>query len=267
MFALAVEFCTLVSGSSGNSTFIGTKHTRILIDVGVSGKLIQEGLGQLQLTGSQIDGIFITHEHLDHIKGAGVFSRRFNVPIYATDQTWVAMEQTIGKISPGNKRFVYAGENCVLNDICVNPFAIPHDAAEPVGYNVFAGNQKITIATDIGHSNEEILEHIIDSTILLLEANHDENMVRQGGYPWALKKRILSDRGHLSNTVAGELLAAAMTGKMEHVFLGHLSQENNLPSLAFRTVSEVLEKNKIQVGKHVKMELACRYGNGTKLEI
>lgn len=264
---MAVEFSTLVSGSSGNSTFVGTKHTRILVDAGISGKLIQQGLAGLQLTGDQIDGIFITHEHQDHIKGAGIFSRRFDVPIYATCDTWEVMEGTLGKIAQGNKRFVYPGENCVVNDICIMPFAIPHDAADPVGYSILAEKKKITIATDIGHSNEMLLEQITDSTILLLEANHDENMVRQGGYPWALKQRILSDHGHLSNSVAGELLAAAMTGKMEHVFLGHLSQENNLPSLAFRTVSEILERNKIKVGSHIKMEMACRYGNGTRLEI
>lgn len=264
---LAVEFCTLVSGSSGNSTYIGTKHTRILIDAGVSGKKIQECLAELKLTGNDIDGLFITHEHLDHIKGAGIFSRRFDVPIYATYETWMAMEDTLGKISQGNKRFVYPGENCIINDICVKPFSIPHDAVEPVGYNIFAGGKKVTLATDIGHITEEIQESIAQSEILLLEANHDEEMVHKGGYPWHLKKRILSDNGHLSNKKAGELLSAVVDGKMKHVFLGHLSQENNEPHLAFDTVEKILQKNKIQVGKHIKMDMAYRHNTGLKVEI
>ncbi len=264
---LAVEFCTLASGSSGNSTYVGTKHTRILIDAGVSGKRIQEGLAELKLTGDDIDGLFITHEHLDHIKGAGIFSRRFDVPIYATCETWGAMEETLGKISPGNKRFVYAGENCVINDICVRPLHIPHDAADPVGFNVFAGGKKVTLATDIGHITDEIRESITESEILLLEANHDEEMVQKGSYPWHLKKRILSDRGHLSNKTAGELLSAAVDGKMKHVFLGHLSQENNEPHLAFDTVEKILQKNRIQIGKHFNMDMAYRHTTGFKVEL
>lgn len=264
---MTVEFCTLASGSSGNSTYIATKHTRILIDAGVSGKKIEAGLAELRITGHDIDGLFITHEHLDHIKGAGVFSRRFNVPIYATYETWNAMEDGLGKISPGNKRYVYPGENCIVNDICVKPFHIPHDAAEPVGYNIFAGGKKVTLATDIGHITDEIRENIAESEILLLEANHDENMVQKGSYPWHLKKRILSDMGHLSNITAGELLSSVVDGKMKHVFLGHLSQENNEPHLAFDTVEKILGKNKILVGKHIKMDMAYRHNTGKKVEI
>ena len=120
-----MDFCTIASGSSGNSLFMGTEHTKILIDAGVSGKRILEGLEKLSLTGDQIDALFITHEHIDHVKGAGVFSRKFDVPIYATMETWDAMEGILGKIAPRNKRFVYEGEPCVINDLCVKPFAIP----------------------------------------------------------------------------------------------------------------------------------------------
>ena len=264
---MAVEFCTLVSGSSGNSTYVGTKHTRILIDAGVSGKKIEEGLAELKLTGHDIDGLFITHEHLDHIKGAGIFSRRFQVPIYATCDTWLAMEETLGKIAPSNRRYVYPGENCLINDICVKPFSIPHDAADPVGFNVFAEGKKVTLATDIGHITEELRENIAESEILLLEANHDVDMLQKGGYPWHLKKRILSDVGHLSNKTAGEFLSSVVDGKMKHVFLGHLSQENNEPHLAFDTVEQILQKHKIQVGKHFKMDMAYRHTVGLKVEI
>lgn len=264
---MAVQLCTLASGSSGNSTFIGTKHTRILIDAGVSGKKIEQGLAQMKLTGNDIDGLFITHEHSDHIKGAGIFSRRFNVPIYATYETWAAMEASLGNILPSNKRFVYTEENCLINDICVKPFSIPHDAVDPVGYNIFAGGKKVTLATDIGHVTEELRQNIAESEILLLEANHDEQMVQSGAYPWHLKKRILSNEGHLSNTSAGELLASVMDGKMKHVLLGHLSQENNEPRLAFATVEKILQKNKIIVGKHFEMNMALRHQTGMHIEI
>lgn len=264
---MAMEFCTLVSGSSGNCTYMGTKHTKILIDAGISGKKIEAGLADLSLQGGDIDGIFITHEHLDHVKGAGIFSRRFNIPIYATFDTWRAMEDGLGKIAPDNKRYIYPDENCILNDLCIHPFAIPHDAAEPVGFSVFGAGRKITVATDLGHVTDTIRENITDSQILLLEANHDVEMLQNGSYPWQLKQRVLGDFGHLSNMNAGGLLAEVMTGKMQHVLLGHLSEENNTPALAYRTVERVLACSKIEVGKHVHMEMANRHWNGRKIEI
>jgi len=149
----------------------------------------------------------------------------------------------------------------------VKPFRIPHDAAEPVGYNVFSGEKKITLATDIGHVTDTIRESIEDSDVLLLEANHDVEMLKKGGYPWSLKQRILGENGHLSNHTAGRLLAEVMTGKMKYVFLGHLSEENNNPHLAYETVEEILRNNRIEVGTHVKMDMASRFQNGVKVEL
>lgn len=264
---MAAEFCTIVSGSSGNCTYIGTDHTKILVDAGVSGKQIEAGLAKIQLTGADIDAIFITHEHLDHIKGAGIFSRRFNIPIYATCDTWVAMEEGLGKIAHSNKRCVYPQEHYLFNDLVIHPFSIPHDAADPVGYNVLVEKKKITVATDIGHVTDRLRGDLIDSDILLLEANHDRDMLNAGRYPWPLKKRILGDYGHLANDVAGELLASVVTGKMKYAFLGHLSEENNSPRLAFKTVEQILEKNKIEVGRHIQMDMAYRYSHGAKLRL
>ena len=264
---MRMEFCTIASGSSGNCTYIGTDYTKILIDAGISGKKIEEGLANLKLTGDKIDALFITHEHVDHIKGAGILSRRFDIPIFATADTWAAMEEGLGRIAPSNKRIVYADEVCAVNDLCVKPFRIPHDAAEPVGYNVFSGEKKITLATDIGHVTDTIRESIEDSEVLLLEANHDVEMLKKGGYPWSLKQRILGENGHLSNHTAGRLLAEVMTGKMKYVFLGHLSEENNNPHLAYETVEEILRNNRIEVGTHVKMDMASRFQNGVKVEL
>ena len=264
---MRLEFCTIASGSSGNCTYIGSEHTKILIDAGISGKKIEEGLAELKLTGDQIDALFITHEHADHIKGAGILSRRFDIPIFATAETWAAMEGSLGKIAPSNKHIVYADEMCPVNDICVRPFEIPHDASEPVGYSVFAGGKKITLATDIGHVTDTIRENIEGSDLLLLESNHDIEMVRKGPYPWHLKQRILGEHGHLSNVAAGELLTEVMSGKMKYVFLGHLSEDNNNPHLAFETVEEILRKKQIEVGTHLKMDMASRFRNGVKVEL
>ncbi|MDO4530646.1 MAG: MBL fold metallo-hydrolase [Bacillota bacterium] len=264
---MRLEFCTIASGSSGNCTYIGSDHTKILIDAGISGKRIEEGLAELKLTGSDIDALFITHEHQDHIKGAGILSRRFDIPVFATAETWAAMEGALGKIAPSNKRIVYADEVCAVNDICVKPFAIPHDAAEPVGYCLLAGEKKITLATDIGHVTDTIRENLEGSDLLLLESNHDIAMVKKGSYPWHLKQRILGERGHLSNVAAGELLAEVTTGKLKYAFLGHLSEDNNDPHLAYETVEEILRRKRIEVGTHLKMDMASRFRNGLKVEL
>ena len=264
---MRLEFCTIASGSSGNCTYIGSDHTKILIDAGISGKKIEEGLAELKLTGNDIDALFITHEHVDHIKGAGILSRRFDIPIFATAETWAAMEGSLGKIAPSNKNIIYADEMCPINDLCIKPFAIPHDAAEPVGYNVFAGEKKITLATDIGHATDTLRENLEGSDLLLLESNHDIEMLRRGPYPWNLKQRILGERGHLSNVAAGELLSEIRTDKLKYVFLGHLSEDNNNPHLAYETVENILRNNRIEVGTHLRMDMASRFRNGVKVEL
>jgi len=262
-----VKFCPLVSGSSGNSTYIGTKHTHILIDAGVSCKQIVEHISELKLAPEQIDAIFITHEHIDHIKGAGVLSRKFDIPVYATLGTWEGIGKTVGDLAQKNIKYVYEDEICIINDLCVKPFAIPHDAREPVAYSVFAENSKMTVATDIGHITDVVKENIYDSDVLLLEANHDLDMLKNGSYPWPLKKRILGDKGHLSNIAAGDTLSEILSSKLKYVFLGHLSKENNEPHLAYETVKKILEDNKIKVGTYFKLDMASRYSNSLTVEL
>jgi len=253
---MALKFCAIASGSSGNSVFVGTKHTKVLIDAGLSGKRITEGLASLNITGEAIDALFITHEHTDHIKGVGVFSRKFDIPIYATIGTWEAIENQIGKIAPKNKRFVYEEEPCVINDVCLCPFSIPHDAKQPVGYSIEAENHKITIATDLGHITDDIKQKLFGSKILLLEANHDVNMLETGSYPYLLKRRILSDKWHLSNELSGRLLAEIFHNGLKYIFLGHLSKENNFAELAYETVKlEIASKYK---GNEIPVQVARR---------
>ena len=254
-----MKFCSISSGSSGNSVYVGSEKTHILIDVGLSGKKIQEGLTEINLTGNDIKAIFITHEHSDHIKGAGILSRKFNLPIYATAGTWKGMEKDLGKISEENIKVIDKNKDIELEDLLIHAYEIPHDANEPVGYSVISNNVKISVATDIGHITEIIKENIKGSSALLLEANHDENMLKVGKYPYQLKRRILGKFGHLSNETSGELLAQILDDKLKYVLLGHLSQENNFPELAYETVAGILKEKGVNVGVDLDLKMAPRY--------
>ncbi len=256
---MAINFCPIASGSSGNCILIFSKHTRALIDAGLSGAQIERGLKKAGVSPFDLDAIFITHDHFDHAKGAGVLSRRYNIPIFATQGSWDKMEGQLGKISPFNRKIIYSGEHFFLNDFTVMPFPIPHDAGDPVGFSIYAENKKICVATDIGYPSQEVKEEISGCDILLLEANHDVQMLKNGSYPWHLKKRILSDSGHLSNEAAGTMLIEAISCKLKYLFLGHLSSENNEPELAYNTVAQILTKHKMPLNKAFNMHVANRH--------
>jgi phosphoribosyl 1,2-cyclic phosphodiesterase len=215
------------------------------------------------LDGSDIDAIFVTHEHSDHVSGIGVLSRRYDIPVYATEGTWENMPQSIGNIKPIMQNAVYSGEDCIFNDILIRPFEIPHDARQPVGYTIETGNKKIAVATDIGHITNTIKENIADANLLLLESNHDVEMVMSGPYTYSLKQRILSEYGHLSNKNAGLLLKDVINSsdsKLDYVFLGHLSKDNNYPDLAYNTVSDILTQDGIHIDKDVNLWVNSPYG-------
>ena len=233
-----MRICSIASGSSGNCTYIGTDNTHILVDAGVSCKKIVEGLNALSLSPKDLDGIFITHEHIDHIAGLGVLSRKYGVPIYGTPGTIEGIKKTssLGKIDADFFRKVREDEKLNLKDIEVHPFKISHDAAQPVGYRVEQGNKKTAVATDMGYFDDYIVENLKGVNALVLEANHDVNMLQVGPYPYYLKQRILGNRGHLSNENSGRLLCNILHDDLKAVTLGHLSKENNLPELAYETV-------------------------------
>lgn len=257
---MRLEFAAIASGSSGNCIYVASNHTRLLIDAGLSGKRIEAGLGELSLTGYDIDALLITHEHSDHIYGAGVIARRYDLPVYATGGTWDAMTDKMGKLKPSAKNVVYSGEPLIINDLCITPFGIPHDAAEPVGYTITDGKEKITVATDIGHITDDVKEKVKDSSILLIESNHDVEMLKEGPYPYPLKQRVLGDLGHLSNENCGKMLTEVLSDKLKYIFLGHLSEHNNTPMLAFETAKKAIENQGVQVGRDINMYVAPRYG-------
>jgi len=233
-----MRLCSIASGSSGNCIYVGTETTHILVDVGISGKRTEQGLNALGLTGRDIDGIFITHEHMDHISGLGVLTRKYGIPIYATKGTIAAIQATkqLGEIDESLFCPISAEEKCIVKDMTFNPMTISHDAAEPVAYRISYGSRKVAVITDLGTYNDYTVECLRGMDALLLEANHDVNMLQVGPYPYYLKQRILGNRGHLSNELSGRLLSELLHDKMQAVVLGHLSKENNLPELAYETV-------------------------------
>jgi phosphoribosyl 1,2-cyclic phosphodiesterase len=233
-----MKLCSITSGSSGNCIFIGSEHTSLLIDVGLSGKRLELGLNEIDRKTEDIAGILITHEHSDHIKGLGVVARRSKIPIYATGGTIseIMGSGSMGKIPTGIFREICAAEEYTIGDLAVKPFTISHDAAKPVGYRIENDGKAVAVATDMGHYTDYIVENLSGLDALLLESNHDVNMLQVGRYPYYLKRRILSDWGHLSNEAAGQLLCRILHDKLKTVFLGHLSQENNYPDLAYESV-------------------------------
>nr|WP_312576836.1 MBL fold metallo-hydrolase [Sedimentibacter sp.] len=253
---MKLKFCSLYSGSSGNCQFIRTEKTTILVDAGLSGKKIQQEMINIGEDPKKIDAIFITHEHIDHIQGAGILSRRFDIPIYANEKTWSAMSSIIGDIKSHNMKIM--SDDAEVGDIFIQSFDISHDAVNPVGYNVYYKDKKISMVTDTGCVNSNIINKIQDADILLVESNHDEDMVLIGPYPWPLKRRVLGEFGHMSNDTAGNLIAKAIQKGTEIVLLGHLSKENNFPQLAYKTVENILKENGIDVNPGVCLDMTYR---------
>lgn len=257
---MGLKFCSLASGSSGNCQYIASEEASLLIDAGLSGKRIAEAIENIGEEIKNVRGILVTHEHNDHIKGIGILSRRFNIPIYANNNTWEEMKGKIGKVDEENIRYFQTGEEFYIEDIKVKPYGISHDASEPVAFSFFGEHAKVSIVTDTGYVDETVKREIKGSDLLMLESNHDVEMLKMGRYPWYLKKRVMGDKGHISNETAGEVIAEMMEGEMPitNVLLGHLSKENNFPELAFETVKNILEERKIKIGIDINVDLTYR---------
>jgi len=241
-----IRFCTIASGSSGNSAYVGLCGQHLLVDAGLSGKRIQLGLSHIDV--QKPTAVFITHEHSDHISGAGVVARRFGIPIYATPLTWryFLRHNKLGPIDETQVKHIFPGQPTMIGNIKVTAFDIQHDASQPVGYTIEAEGKKIAIATDLGKVTDTVLVHLKDAQILLLESNYDPEMLHKGKYHALLKERVASSRGHLSNADAGRLIADVAWDGLKHVVLGHLSEENNRPMLAYDTVGRIMDANKVK---------------------
>lgn len=233
-----MRLCSIASGSSGNCIYIGSEENSLLIDAGISGKRVEAGLKELELCGKDMDGILITHEHSDHVKGLGVLARKFELPIYGTRGTLKAIRRmdSLGPVPEELFREIVPDVDFQVGELTVSPFRVSHDAADPVAYRVACKGKTAAVATDLGVYTDYTVERLKGLDILLLEANHDIHMLEVGGYPYYLKQRILGERGHLSNESAGQLLCKVLHDGLKHIFLGHLSKENNYEELAYETV-------------------------------
>lgn len=261
-------FCSLYSGSSGNSIFVASEKSKILIDAGLPGKKIDAALESISQDANGMDGIFITHEHSDHIKGIGVLSRKYDIPIYANDKTWSAMESSIGKIKEHNIRVTDRRGTVEIGDLSVKSFVIPHDAIAPVGYTIACGKKRVSIATDFGTFTDEIRDNINQSDLILLESNHDVSMLKYGPYPYNLKRRILSEVGHLSNDDCGKAIVdISRTAVGKRIMLGHLSNTNNNPDLAFQTVLSTVKENGLVQGSDILLSMANRNSPSGYIEL
>ena len=260
------NFCNLYSGSTGNSSYIETNHTKILIDAGESAKKITNALSFCGTNASDIDAILVTHEHTDHIKSISTLAKKYNIPVYANKETWEAMPEQKEKIPEECIKFYVPNEDFEIKDLKIHPFSIPHDAANPCGFNFFFDHKKISIATDLGHVTEDILHNLEKSTFALLEANYDINVLKYSRYPYLLKQRIAGPHGHLSNNDSGILISKLIKSGLTNVTLGHLSKENNFPELAYKTVVEELINNHYNENA-IHIDVAKRDAPGKKFQI
>ena len=255
---MALKICSLYSGSSGNSTLVAGNSTKILIDCGVSLRAEEMALFNVGVKPQSIQGIFITHEHTDHIKSASALSRKYDLPIYANEATWRAMAEKLGDVSPANVRVIKTGCDVFLDELCVTSFPISHDTAEPVGYTASCGAAKVSVVTDLGVITPQVIDAVLGSQLVLLEANHDRELLMASSYPAFLKQRIAGKKGHLSNADCAAAILSLMNYGIKYVLLSHLSKESNTPELAFSTVSRILEENNVYIGTDLMVDMTWR---------
>lgn len=258
-----MQFYTLFSGSSGNCAILTSERGGVMIDCGVSGRQALEALEQAKIDVSSIRALLITHEHIDHMKGAGIVSRKLNIPIYATEGTWEGMGRAVGELPGRHRVTIHADESFFLDDVEAVPFHIPHDANDPTGFRFYVGRHSVSVATDLGHFSKFVYQAVEGSDIVLLESNHDPDMlIRNPHYPERLKTRILGRKGHLSNEAGAEAAVQLLQSGTKHLLLGHLSQENNTPDLAYQTVCAALTNAGAEIDKDVSLHVAGRFQAG-----
>jgi len=234
-----VRLTTVASGSSGNCVYVGSDSTHVLVDAGISKKRTEEGLHSCDIDLKDISAIMITHEHIDHINGLGVISRKYSIPIMATPLTVQAIRENkkLGEIPSELFMEIAPDEPFRVGDMEICPFRISHDAADPVAYRINCSGQSVAVATDMGTYDNYTVSNLKGLDAIVLEANHDVNMLLAGDYPYYLKQRILGDKGHLSNESSGRLLDEILHDNLKYIALGHLSKENNFEELAYQTVT------------------------------
>ena len=255
---MQLTLCPLVSGSAGNSIYISCGGVKLLVDCGVSAARVVANLREIGVSIDDIDGILITHEHVDHVRGLGVLCRKHGVPVYANEGTWQGIFLKETNIPARCVRTFFTGEDFYIGGMNIRPFSIPHDATEPVGFAFDYQGMRCAVATDIGHITQGWMNAISGCQALVLEANHDVEMVERGPYPKRLQQRILGRSGHLNNADCAKALLTLAKNGVKAVSLAHLSADNNLPELAYNTVCEALADAGYRVGEDISVTVARR---------
>jgi len=260
-----MRFCVLGSGSRGNATYLESGKTRILIDAGMSGKELQRRLSAIGVDISTLDAIMVTHEHNDHVHGVGVLSRRTGIPVFANPATFSAASKTVHRLSAYNEF-----ETGVTFQFCgleIHPFAISHDSADPVGFRISNGRVSLGYCTDTGKVSQLIRHRLATCQALVLESNHDIEMLQNGTYPPYLKQRIRSSQGHLDNGEAAAFLKELLHEDLQHVVLAHLSEENNRPEIAYCLAAEALDSKPIVKERRLRISVACQENVGELIHL
>jgi phosphoribosyl 1,2-cyclic phosphodiesterase len=246
----ALSVCMLASGSRGNAIYLSDGKSRILIDAGLSGVEIERRMAGRGLDPKQLDAIVVSHEHSDHIQAVGVLARRFKLPVYISDGTHTAAGGQLGRIE--TVCHFSCGVPFQIGQLELHPFSISHDATDPAGFTVTANGTRLGIATDLGIATTMVKTHLQDCVALIIEANHDPDMLARGPYPWPLKQRIQSRSGHLSNDDTSLLLKEVLHDRLTHVILAHLSEQNNTPEKARGTVGQALQRTRVNLSVAVQ---------------
>ncbi|MGP7818852.1 MBL fold metallo-hydrolase [Niallia sp. 01092] len=242
-----MHFSVLASGSTGNAIYVESGEYSFLVDAGLSGKQMESLFQQIDRKMDKLTGILVTHEHSDHIKGVGIVARKYKLPIYANEKTWNAMNPLIGEI-PLEQKFHFDMETVkTFGDLSIESFGVSHDAAEPMFYVFHEGDKKLVLITDTGYVSDRMKGIITNADSYVFESNHDVQMLRMGKYPWNIKRRILSDVGHVSNEDAAIAMSEVIGDRTKRIYLAHLSQDNNIKDLARMSVSQTLESRGISL--------------------
>jgi len=241
-----VKICVLASGSSGNSIYIESHGTALIVDQGISHKELMKRMSCRELNQKKIKGILVTHEHNDHIYGVGITSRKLGVPIYATSGSFGKMD----KILRGNEQLIIieGGTPFKIGSMEIQPFSVSHDAIDPVQFCIMSGRKKVAIATDLGFVSTLVAQRIKDSDLIVIEANYDAEMLRKGSYSWELKQRIKGKKGHLSNRNAADIIFNVTKNGTTKIVLAHISKENNRSDIAEKAIRELFEKYDKKLG-------------------
>lgn len=246
---MALHYSVLASGSTGNALYIETGQTKLLVDAGLTGKALQGLITQVDRDFHNIDALLVTHEHTDHIKGVGILSRKYNIPIYANTKTWKAMESLIGKIDPALRFHFEVGDVKRFGDVEIESFSVSHDAADPMFYQFAHDGRRLAHITDTGYVSDRMKGTIRGANDFVFESNHDVGMLQMGHYPWSVKRRILGDYGHVSNEDAAVAMSEVIGADTRRIYLAHLSKDNNMKELARMSVSQTLQSRDVDLAR------------------